>query len=260
MKKIFYILYNIISSKLFKFCMVLGIFGFLFYTHFDKNYIDKEKLDEIISIIKKDKHSSDKTKDIKNNENKNIKKDIVPEKIENNEAADDETLIMEKDDGTLNNITNIVLKFKVLEENYKNKLKNNKIDYKRKIKYNDFIYYNNSVVIENINKIIGEDIGINNQVKQNNSANLFIKITKGDLISSKFIGKKIGDTVEYTQEDLINTIPEEYREQIKDNIKNIIKKSSTRIDKNIFDSKNIKYKIKILDFIDEEDIKKMELD
>lgn len=233
MEKFFKYLYGIISSRIFKFCLVIAILSMLVLPHFKKEQINVEQIEKIIARIKDDRN----TVRYLNNKNKvfeteNIKKEIVPEnkKIDNEKKLEEE----KKDAENLKKVTNIFLKFKLLEDIYQNRLKNKKINYKKVAKYGDFVYY------ESV-------IDFNKPEIDKPTMHFFLKLEKGDFISEKLIGKKVNEYSNYAQMELVDSLPGEAGREAREKIKAKMLEAENKGIPII--SSNIIYRIRILDFI-----------
>ncbi len=253
MNKFFSYLYRIMSNKLTRIFLVIFVLVALVYSNYDKNKdkINADEVERIITKIKEDKKNIKKRPTVEyivvkknivpEEELKEEKKEETAEEIEKKKQFDKESKKIQEE---LKEITNVFLKFKLLEEEYQQRLKEKKINYNKVAKYGDVVYYENVM-----------DFG--NPDFQNPSLHLFTKIEKGDFLSEKLVNKKIGQLITYTQEDLVNSLPEDVRDQVKTSIDEKMKEiKNLDVPINI----NILYKVKILDFINKKTIEKFKLE
>jgi hypothetical protein len=183
-----------------------------------------------------------------------LKKQIVPdEHVEKMEEK--QTIKKEK----LNNITNIFLKLKMIEDAYLERLKNKKINLNRVSKYGDFVYYSMKTYFGD--KSYSRYAAVN----KNSTNHFFLKLKKGDFISDKLVGKKVGQVVNYNYNDLMASLPEEDRKFAMESVENAVNKVSKhykRGDANIKlpETKDLLYSVAILDFIPAAMIKDLSLE
>ncbi len=243
-------LYRIMSNKLTKIFLVILVIGMLGYSNYDRN---KEKInaDEVEKIISKIKEERKNIKKYPTVEHIVIKKNIIPEEEIKEEKTEEEIKIekqLEEENKKikeeLKEITNVFLKFKLLEEEYQQRLKEKKINYKKISKYGDIVYYES-------------EMDFKNPSFENPVLHLFAKIEKDDFLGEKLVNKKIGQIITYTQDELINSLPEEARDQVRASINEKLKEAKNL---NVPINPNILYKIKILDFIDKKSIEKFNLE
>lgn len=247
MSNFFSHLYKIISNRLVRFILILLVIVLVIYSGYDvnKEKINEQEVERIISKIKEDKN------DIKKHgieRNKVVKKIIIKEKEEETKEDIEEKKKMEEENKKrqegVKEITNVFLKFKLLEDEYQKKLKEKRINYKRVAKYGDMVYYESEMDFGNPNA-------------ENPVIHLFLRLEKNEMISERLVNKKIGQLASYTQNDLINQLPEDVGNQIRANID---KKLEQLKGMDVPFNMNVIYKIKILDFIDKDTVEKLNLD
>ena len=242
MNKFFSYLYRIMSNKLTRIFLVIFVLVALVYSNYDKNKdkINADEVERIITKIKEDKKNIKKRPTVEyivvkknivpEEELKEEKKEETAEEIEKKKQFDKESKKIQEE---LKEITNVFLKFKLLEEEYQQRLKEKKINYNKVAKYGDVVYYENVMDFGNPD------------------------FQKGDFLSEKLVNKKIGQLITYTQEDLVNSLPEDVRDQVKTSIDEKMKEiKNLDVPINI----NILYKVKILDFINKKTIEKFKLE
>lgn len=252
MEKFFKYLYNILSSKIFKVAFVIFILCSFFYYHYNGNF-NKDKFADTIELIKEDK-TQDKFKNKIGDAliNKVVKKQIViSDKSNSNIDNKEEDKIETKEENVkINKITNILLKMKELETNYKYNLENNKLDRDRIIKTGDYIYYSMKTIFNN---------DFNDP--KSPEMRLFMSVEPDDSLSSKLIGKKLNQKVVLNYKDIIANAPKADR----DNIERIVNKNIQDMNKNygqgqlIFKNNNVIYELTALDFISGDIMEELDL-
>jgi hypothetical protein len=153
-------------------------------------------------------------------------------------------------EGKIKNVTNILLKLKILEDNYVERRKNNKIDHSRVAREGDRIYYSMEVKL-------GEGIEASQQ------SHLFMKLSRNDIMGKKLIGKKIGQVVEYGYSELTAGLGEKEKKSLESSMNSIIGNANSEYSKRktkLFDSTKIRYRISILDFIPWKTVKSLALE
>ncbi|MDR2778130.1 MAG: hypothetical protein LBB13_01310 [Rickettsiales bacterium] len=154
------------------------------------------------------------------------------------------------------NITNIFLKLKMVEEDYVERLKNKQINHSRVSKYGDFVYYST--------KTSFKDKSYDSYADSKNSTNhFFMRLKKGDFLSEKLVGKKVGQVISYGYVDLIAGLPEENRKVIVESMKytmNKINKQYKKGDIKLPEAKDLLYSVAILDFIADKTVKNLALE
>ncbi|MDR1498891.1 MAG: hypothetical protein LBS34_01200 [Rickettsiales bacterium] len=257
MEKFFIVMNKTLSSKAFRVVLTLLLIGFLSYKGFKKNTVNPDKFDKILEQVKKDKKNSisigiakiQNKKNIntkKDNTSTAIKKEITPERQEIVDNIKNRELTEKFD-----KITNVLLKMKTLEGVYQDRLKNKKLNYKRTIKYGDVIYHLNTGIVSN-------DIA-KNVTDPNSTTHSFMEIIKGDFISERLVGKKIGDKIEYTYQELLDSLPEDTRKVIDNSVMKRTSKDGDKTFEEAMKDIKIKYEVKVLDFISKDLIDKLEL-
>jgi hypothetical protein len=236
MNKFFKRIYEILSHKYFRIFLCVFVIVLIFGIHFDKKLLkdNKKKIDNVIKEIKKNNI------DGINRENNIvvIKKEIVPEKVEDLELRDKQAV--EGEVSKFSNITNIFVKMKILEERYLKRVENKKLNYKRIVKYGDFIYYSQAATFKD--KRLAA-------TGNNKKSNLFINIKKGDFVSEKLIGKKIGDKIKYSYIEMLNSLDEENKKNIDMYLNSEAGPGDKRTVREIIDASGLEYESEILDFI-----------
>ena len=236
------IIYAFFASKTGKFLIAFLVVVALFYTNFDKKYIDKDKIENTIDLIKNNKNVeiakfiNDDTKEkeiTKNTEQNVVKKEIKPETYTEEEKIE--------------NVTNVFLIVNKLEALYQKRLKNKQIDYNRKVTKGSFIYYS-------LESIVGGK-------SQGKPIKFFLVIPKEDDIGffKLFLNKKVGDVVNITLNDMFEDLEEEGGEQIVNVVDARIKDMNTVKNTN-YNFNDFAQRYTILDFVPETFIKENNLD
>jgi hypothetical protein len=181
-----------------------------------------------------------------------IKKHIVPDAhIE--KMGEKQTLKKEK----LKNVTNAFLKLKMVEDIYLERLKNKQIDYSRRSRYGDFVYYSTKTSFRDKNY---ERYANSSGSPENH---FYLKLKKGDFISDKLAGKKVGQVVKYGYDDLLASLPENDRKAIVENIKatmNKVNRYYENKDVKLPETKDLLYAVAILDFVPNKVVKDLLLE
>lgn len=239
MEKFFKYFYRIISSRYFKFILVIGVICVLFFSHFRGNF-NKDKFLDVVEQIKKDDKRDGEV----------VKKQITREPDKN--VITEEVGVVEKkeEDPRIKKVTNIFLKLKELEVTYNNNLKNNKINYNRVIKENDTVYYS-------LKSIFNDQ----QNSKDMPEIRMFMIVTNKDLLSKKLLGKRIGQKVLFNQDEFLSFMGKEERENVQKLIKSNIDNLNNKYGKGkqIFKSYNITYELQALDFISGDIMKELNL-
>lgn len=226
--------------------MVVVVLILLVLPHFKKNKskISSEQIESVILKIKENgRHKKEggivKKKVVVSNEGDKELKNADRKEDDKNTKTEDK-----KDDETIEGITNVMLKFKILEDTYQERLKNKKINYKRVSKYGDVVYYENEIML-------------NSQYSKNPIMHLVIKLEDGDFISRQLVGKKVGEVSIYTQKEMANAYFDEsteYGRQAKAKLEELDKQNE------VMPTTKVIYKVKIIDFVQNETMKKLSLD
>lgn len=253
-------LYKIIGSKFFKIIIVLSIICVLFLTTF-KNNVNSEKFKDALKLVKENS-TKDKFDKKYGTNDKVIKKQIVKSidiKVANNETSNDENNEQQNEKvEKIKKITNVLLKLKELDDNYRERVENGKIDYNRVIKNGDAIYYSLKSIINNVNNQ-SNNLG-------STETRLFMIVKEQDDLSKKILGKKIGQKIHFNYNDLLANVTKEEKKQVND----IINEKIDRINKKLANNETLKqysinhdidisYEITLLDFIDQETIDRLDL-
>lgn len=251
-KNIFQKLNEIVKGKTFKFIASVVFLIIIFYVNFDFKRIDKDKVSSVFSyLFKKNKDASKNITDIidakydtmiyPKEDSKHIKKKLVPDSEIRKDLQVEETL---------NIITNAFLKLRKVNENYEARVKNRQINKVKQVKYGDYIYYSSKA------KFLDSDA-------KGNESRFYLLVKKGDSISDKLVGKKVGQSVDIYYYDMYKGISSEDKKKIKDGFdkafENINKKYGEN-GKKVVDIENIKYAITLLDFIPEKLVKELSLE
>lgn len=237
------IIYAFLASRKGKFIIAFLVVVALFYTNFDKKYIDKDKIEYTIDYIAN--HKNEKIEKFINNDAK--EKEVIKDNqnIEKKEIKP-ETYTKEVE---IENITNVFLITSKLEGLYQERLKNKKIDYSKRVVEGSYIYYS----LENI-------IGGKSQGKP---LKFFYVIPKDDDSGyfKFFMNKKVGDVVDITLSDLVEDLnkEEDGGRQIANAIDMRIK-DVNKISRTGYNSNDFVQRYTILDFIPESFIKENNLE
>lgn len=251
-KSIFQRVNEIIKTKTFKIVASIIFLIIIFYVNFDFKRINKNKVSDVLSYVFKKKVAG----------NKNIT-DIIDAKYDTMVYQKEEQLIVKKKlvpdseikkdietEETLKVLTNVFLKLKKVNENYELRVKNKQINKVRQVKYGDYVYYAMQATFLDKNT-------------ENNQSRFYTLVAKGDTISDKLIGKKVGQSVEIYHYDMYKGISEEDKKKIRDGFNKAfenVNKKYGKDGKNVLDIEKIKYKITVLDFIPEKLVKELFLE
>ncbi len=262
-KNIFKNIYAVISTKYFRFALGFTVLALLFIYHFNGHF-NRDKFFDAIEAVRD--NSKQKKVEERNKNNvivvkKQIKIDdenVVDEKsseenIEKTEEEKEKDEKAKKETEILNEkITNVFLKLRRVEEAYKYKLENKKINHKRIIKEGDFVYYS-------MRSIFNEDFE-NKHIMPN--MNVFIKVKKGDFLGDKLIGKKIGEAIQFSYNDMVDEVNPENSDVMKNKIKDTLNTVNNiyNKDKKVITSTKIYYEITPLDFVSNSLVKELGLE
>jgi hypothetical protein len=246
MSNFFKKVYEVLSHKYFRILLCVLIVVLIFGVHFDKKILDnnRKKVDNVIVEIKKNKIKSVAPE----NNVIIIKKEIVPENVDELELKSKKAI-----DGEVKKfakLSNVFLKMKELEDEYVKRVKEKKINYKRVVKYGDFVYYSQSIIFKDTRMADVSD----------KKSNLFVFIKQGDFISEKLIGKKVGGKVKYNYFDLLNSLEGEGRRNVEMYLNSEVgvggEKKTVR---EIMVSTGLEYELTVLDFVPKQLVEKLEL-
>ena len=250
--KILKIIFELLSKKSVRFLIGFIVFMTLIIIGAKEQYIDKEKAKDVIKTLKtKDKKdlefifNEDKKKETLNNKKDSLTdKEIVKKEIQ---------LEQNKEEENIENTTNLFLVLYRLDEIYKDRLKNNKIDLNRRVKDGDYIYISleTDFLKENEKPTIGDG-----------AINFFIKMTKKDNIYyDLLINKKVGYKTSITVDKLFNTIDKEDIAEINKTLNDRVDQiNNTNTNINVEDEiKKTQQTIIILDFIPKEAVNELNL-
>lgn len=265
--KFFRFLYAFFASKKGRFLLGFVILCLLFYIHFDKNYIDEEKIRNAINFLKdKDNANTNFIRSDEKEEEFYKKVDATTgkpiERIEKKELTPEEF----DEDVELNRMVNIFLIIAELNGIYNDRLKNNKIDYNRRIKDGDYIYYNTKMnvdktaILRDIDPEAADKMEKINKKIKDEGVRFFMKLTTSEAsYFNKFIGKKVGDTIYLNFDDMISDLDDESKEIINRGVDSEI--ASMRKQYGIsFDFTDFEIEFEILDFIPDDFVKKHNLE
>lgn len=247
MDKIFKFLNDLAKNKYFKIFLALVILGTLFYINFDKKYIDFEKAEKVIAKL-----FPKSNKNMTENVSKNMEEMPIEEEKEfdlsRKEIVPDREVKKDlKKEEELGKITNVLLKIKKMDETYTKKEKSGKIDKSRRVKYGDFIYYSMEATYST-----------DDTKKPTNR--FFMQIQKDDFLSEKLLGKKIGQWVEFSYTDMLNNVQLDEREEIEGNLEKTIEIINEKYGRDgvpIFKNNRLTYRIKVLDFLTEQQLREL---
>ncbi|MDR1425579.1 MAG: hypothetical protein LBI70_01105 [Rickettsiales bacterium] len=266
MDKFFRFINVILNKKYLKILLMLVAGVILLYSVVKPNtkLIDKRKLNSVLEGTKKrfkifkigekfDKQKIDKQKIPPDKEErvketpvqevalkKQLKPDIERQKKEN---------ITEK---KIDSAISIFLKVKTLEKSYSERKKKGEIDHRKIAREGDIVYYSMEVSVDGA----GE-----NQSQTNHR--FFMKIVKNDPIARKLLGKKVGQTIEYSYSDLLENLDKKNKKNLEDTLNQAMQKAnklSPGQNLKILNNLNIKYRITLLDFIPRKIIRELALD
>lgn len=250
--KILKIIFELLSKKSVRFLIGFIVFMALIIIGAKEQYIDKEKAKDVIKTLKtKDKKdlefifNEDKKKETLNNKKDSLTdKEIVKKEIQ---------VEQNKEEENIENTTNLFLVLYRLDEIYKDRLKNNKIDLNRRVKDGDYIYISleTDFLKENEKPTIGDG-----------AINFFIKMTKKDNIYyDLLINKKVGYKTSITVDKLFNTIDKEDIAEINKTLNDRVDQiNNTNTNINVEDEiKKTQQTIIILDFIPKEAVNELNL-
>ena len=251
--KILKIIFELLSKKSVRFLMGFIIFIILIVIGAKEQYIDKERAKDVIKILKtKDKKelefifNEDKKKETLNDKRGSLTgTDIVKKEIKVEQNKEEEE--------NIENTTNLFLMLYKLDEIYKDRLKNNKIDLNRRVKEGDYIYISleTDFIKENEKPVIGDG-----------AMNFFIKMTKKDnFYYDLLINKKVGYKTSITLDKLLGTIDKEDIAELNEALNTKVDQmNNTNTVINVEDEiKKTQQTIVILDFISEETAKELNL-
>lgn len=242
MKNFFTQMFKILNNKYFRVLLTILVVILLFYKHLVTSKFNKNKFDDVITAIKNDKKIDDLVKKYEYAD----KTEVVKKQIIKSDEEEEKIEV----DPKIKKITNILLKLQELEKNYKYNLKNNKINYKRVIKYGDTIYYSLRSIFNN-----------NQNDKNSPESHFFIKLIKGDIFSDKLVGKRVGQKVIFNYDDMLNNMTEKDKKVVNNTINSTMDELNKKYGKGekIFKNYNITYELTALDFISDDVIKELEL-
>jgi hypothetical protein len=150
-------------------------------------------------------------------------------------------------------------KLKKLNAIYEDRLAKKQINYKSRIRANDFVYY--SFSLNNVIAYRDENRRERTRIVEGDSARIFIDMRqKNNKIFRLLLNKKVGDEITVSAKEVINDIDEKQKKTINKGINDALAQGDPKLRGFNLDIDKSQYRIKILDIIPKKVIKELELD